>query len=131
MRSPQEIQTRLEREEAEHNRKILAWSLHWDLEKLANRLSQAYENAFYTALRHRPNGKLVEQFATLTWLAGSDLDVTEYPWLQFGMPRVRRLAYELKIPFPIENGGLTYLRAKRMSNGLSCVENCLRCFSGR
>lgn len=133
MRSPPEIRSRLEREEQKHNRELLAWSLYWDLEKLAERLPEAYEDAFISALRHRPNTELVDKFATLTWLAGSDLIVTDHPWLQYGMPRIRIMAKELKLPFPyleISNSSITYLKAKRMSNGLPCTESCVRCFHG-
>lgn len=132
MRSPDAIDARLQSEPEIHNRVILSRALdNPNVEHLALHLSETYEKAFLNALRHRPNGKHVDQFSTFTWLMGSDLNVADTPWLQFGMPRIRRLAKELNLPWiPIGNEE-TKLKAKRMSNGLSCQERCFLCFGGR
>ena len=132
MRSPDAIEARLHEELLSHNSFILALALGQNQEQLVFHLSEAYEISFLTALRHRPNGENVDKFATLAWVAGSDLNVAEMPWIQFGMPRIRRLAKELKLPWiPTGDNQATLLKAKRMSNGLPCNERCFHCFKGR
>lgn len=132
MRSQEEINARLQNEPESYNSLILARALGQNIEQLAFWLTEAYEEAFLNALRHRPNGAHVDKFATLAWLAGSDLNVAEVPWLQYGMPRIRRLAKELKLPWtPTGDNQVTLFKAKRMSNGLSCTESCVRCHRKR
>lgn len=130
MRSPEQIRNRLEQEDEPYNQVLLNIGLTQDLNQIALMLGDTYEKAFLNALRHKPNGELVDKLATLTWLAGSDLNVADAPWLQYGMPRIRRMAKELNLPFPMVPTGQPYLRANRMSNGLPCLETCLRCFHG-
>lgn len=128
MRSPQEIWNKIETEPEKYNMLLLHQGLEQKVDHLASLVSNIYEEAFINALRHRPNGKLVDKFATLTWLAGSDLIVAEVPWLQFGMPRIRRMAKELNLPWiPTGDNELTLNRAKRMANGLPCTPKCVRC----
>lgn len=132
MRNSNAIYERLQNESEEHNRAILARALeNPSVVHLALNLTEAYEKAFLTALRHRPNGRHVDQFSTFAWLAGSDLNVADVSWLQFGMPRIRRLAYELKLPWIPTGNQETMLLATRMANGLACQERCFHCFKGR
>lgn len=130
MRSPEQIRNKIEQEDEPYNQVLLNIGLTQDLNQIALMLGDTYEKAFLNALRHRPNGELVDKFATLTWLVGSDLIVAELPWIQFGMPRIRRMANELNLPWIPIGDNKTMRQAKRMSNGLPCTEKCVRCFRG-
>lgn len=132
MRSPDEINARIQTEPESYNVPLLYEGLLEDVELIAFMLTEAYESGFLNALRHRPNGENVDKLATLAWLAGSDLNVAELPWIQFGMPRIRRLAKELNLPWtPTGDHQVTLLKAKRMSNGLPCTEGCYLCHKNR
>lgn len=130
MRSPQEIQSKLEQEPEPYNNVLLNIGLGQDVNQIALILGDTYEKAFLNALRHRPNGEIVDKLATLMWLAGSDFKVADVPWLQFGMRRIRLMAKELNLPWIPIGDKATLLKAKRMSNGLPCSEKCVRCFQG-
>lgn len=131
MRDIDAIQERLLLETQPEVIALLKIGLNQNTDQLAQYLSQAYIEAFQNALRHRPNGLNVDKFATLTWLAGSDLNVAEVPWLQYGMPRIRRMANELQLPW-IPQGNTTVMqKAARMANGQPCELRCVRCHKGR
>lgn len=131
MRDIDSINEKLQTATEPHIVGLLYTGLNQNVDQIARLLSEAYLEAFQNALRHRPNGINVDKFETLTWLAGSDLNVADVPWLQYGMPRIRRMAIELQLPW-IPQGNITArLKAARMANGLQCEERCVRCFSAR
>lgn len=131
MRSPDAINERLQVESESHNVILLYLGLNQNVNEIASMLSETYLEAFQNALRHRPNGTHVDKLATLAWLAGSDLNVADVPWMQFGMPRIRRLAIELQLPWVPVVSRTTLQKATRMSNGLPCEDRCFHCFKGR
>lgn len=131
MRSLDAINVRLQEESEPHNVILLYLGLNQNVNEIASMLSHSYLEAFQNALRHRPNRIHVDQIATLAWLAGSDLNVADIPFMQFGMPRIRRLANELKLPWIPTGNQETLFKANRMSNGLTCQERCFLCFGGR
>lgn len=129
MRSPQEIEEKLNEGQPPYINALLQKGLEQDLKEMVLLLSEGYEKAFLRALRHQANGKHVEILATLAWLVGCDLDIKYITWFQFGMPRIRALAKELRLPWPaIGDLEDTLTKSRRMSNGLPCEPKCLRCF---
>lgn len=131
-RSLEEVNRKISSETEPLILEILQQSQDVSATELISRLVESYELAFLNALRHRANGTSVDNFSTYAWLAGSEVIVSNIPWLQFGMPRIKALAYDLKLPWiPIGNKEAVLQRAKNMASGLPCSDSCLHCYRKR
>lgn len=128
MRSIKEIKSRIEQETEQRLIDLLRDGFDQQPALLVSRLTTAYEVAYNNAWHHRTNGIGIMKLSGYAWLAGSDLEISQIPWLQFGMPRVKAIAVDLKLPWPFNDElKQSVTKVNRMAQGLPCTNDCLRC----